>query len=160
MDVRAQLVMVFNLDKCIGCHACSISCKNIWTDRRGAEYMWFNNVETKPGIGYPKKWEDQNVYRGGWMADGGRLRLRAGGRVGKLAKIFHNPDLPTMDEYYEPWTYNYENLVASPLQQQQPAARPLSSITGEPAEISWGPSWEDDLAGVNTTGTEDVNFKD
>ena len=26
--------MVFNLDKCIGCHTCSISCKNIWTDRK------------------------------------------------------------------------------------------------------------------------------
>ena len=23
------------------------------------EYAWFNNVETKPGIGYPKNWEDQ-----------------------------------------------------------------------------------------------------
>jgi len=90
----------------------------------------------------------------------GRLRLRAGGRLEKLAKIFHNPDLPTIDEYYEPWTYTYENLVASPLQQQQPAAKPLSSITGAPAEISWGPSWEDDLAGVNTTGLEDVNFED
>ena len=72
MDVRAQLVMVFNLDKCIGCHACSISCKNIWTDRRGAEYMWWNNVETKPGIGYPKKWEDQGTFKGGWVVDGGQ----------------------------------------------------------------------------------------
>jgi nitrate reductase / nitrite oxidoreductase, beta subunit len=160
MKIRAQIAMVMNLDKCLGCHTCSIPCKHVWTTRPGTDYMWFNNVETKPGIGYPKKWEDQNVHRGGWMADGGRLRLRAGGRLEKLAKIFHNPDLPTIDEYYEPWTYNYENLVASPLQQQQPAARPLSSITGEPAEISWGPSWEDDLAGVNTTGLEDVNFKD
>lgn len=160
MKIRAQMAMVMNLDKCLGCHTCSIPCKHVWTTRPGAEYMWFNNVETKPGIGYPKKWENQNVHRGGWMADEGQLRLRAGGRLEKLAKIFHNPDLPTIDEYYEPWTYTYENLVASPLQQKQPAAKPLSSITGEPAEISWGPSWEDDLAGVNTTGMEDVNFKD
>src|SRR4030065_285755 len=62
MDARAQLVMVFHLDKCIGCHTCSISCKNIWTDRRGAEYMWWNNVETKPGVGYPKRWEDQEIF--------------------------------------------------------------------------------------------------
>ena len=45
--------MVLNLDKCIGCHTCSVTCKNTWTNRP-VEYMWFNNVETKPGVGYPK----------------------------------------------------------------------------------------------------------
>jgi nitrate reductase beta subunit len=50
MDVRSQISMVFHLDKCIGCHTCSIACKNIWTDRKGAEYMWWNNVETKPEL--------------------------------------------------------------------------------------------------------------
>ena len=61
MDIRSQISMVFHLDKCIGCHTCSIACKNIWTDRKGAEYMWWNNVETKPGAGYPSKWEDQDL---------------------------------------------------------------------------------------------------
>lgn len=28
--------------------------------------MYFNNVETKPGIGYPKQWENQDKYKGGW----------------------------------------------------------------------------------------------
>ncbi|WP_313494088.1 4Fe-4S binding protein, partial [Stenotrophomonas sp.] len=28
MKVRAQIAMVLNLDKCIGCHTCSITCKN------------------------------------------------------------------------------------------------------------------------------------
>ena len=36
-------------------------------NRPGAEYMWFNNVETKPGVGYPKRWEDQGQYKGGWV---------------------------------------------------------------------------------------------
>ncbi|KFB72187.1 MAG: Respiratory nitrate reductase 2 beta chain [Candidatus Accumulibacter phosphatis] len=57
MKVRAQIGMVLNLDKCIGCHTCSVTCKNVWTSRPGMEYAWFNNVETKPGIGYPKEWE-------------------------------------------------------------------------------------------------------
>jgi NAD-dependent dihydropyrimidine dehydrogenase PreA subunit len=54
MKIRAQIGMVLNLDKCIGCHTCSITCKNVWTSREGVEYAWFNNVETKPGIGYPR----------------------------------------------------------------------------------------------------------
>ena len=53
MNVRCQISMVFHLDKCIGCHTCSLACKNLWTDRPGTEYMWWNNVETKPGTGYP-----------------------------------------------------------------------------------------------------------
>ena len=27
MRVMAQLAMVMNLDKCIGCHTCSVTCK-------------------------------------------------------------------------------------------------------------------------------------
>ena len=29
MKIRAQFAMVFNLDKCIGCHTCSVTCKNV-----------------------------------------------------------------------------------------------------------------------------------
>ena len=51
MKIKAQVSMVLNLDKCLGCHTCSITCKNTWTNREGAEYMYFNNVETRPGVG-------------------------------------------------------------------------------------------------------------
>lgn len=50
--------MVLNLDKCIGCYMCSVICKNIWINCLGVEYMWFNNVEMKLGVGYLKCWED------------------------------------------------------------------------------------------------------
>ena len=66
MKVMAQIAMVMNLDKCIGCHTCSVTCKQAWTNREGTEYMWFNNVETRPGVGYPRGWEDQERWRGGW----------------------------------------------------------------------------------------------
>ena len=158
MKIKTQIAMVLNLDKCLGCHTCSIPCKNVWTNRSGAEYIWFNNVETKPGIGYPKKWEDQTLHKGGWEMEG-KLRLRAGGRPAKLLKIFHNPDLPDIDEYYEPWTYNYDKLVSGPAKKHQPATRPKSLITGKPIRLKWGPNWEDDLAGVSATGSGDVNFK-
>lgn len=158
MKIKAQIAMVMNLDKCLGCHTCSIPCKQVWTNRRGAEYMWFNNVETKPGIGYPKKWEDQKLHKGGWEASDGKLRLRAGGRAKKFVRIFHNPDLPSLDDYYEPWTYDYEQLTSCPRSQRQPTTRPKSLITGANTDVKWGPNWEDDLAGVNTTGAGDVNF--
>lgn len=159
MKIKAQMAMVLNLDKCIGCHTCSIPCKNVWTNRSGAEYMWFNNVETKPGIGYPRQWENQEMHRGGWILKNGKLALKAGGRAVKAAHIFHNPDLPVIDDYYEPWTYDYDHLISSPTKKHQPAVRPRSQITGDAMHIQWGPNWEDDLAGVNETGKKDVNFR-
>jgi nitrate reductase beta subunit len=38
--------------------------------------MWWNNVETKPGTGYPTRWEDQKRYRGGWRKDGDGKSVR------------------------------------------------------------------------------------
>ncbi|CAB5133220.1 Respiratory nitrate reductase beta chain (EC [Olavius algarvensis associated proteobacterium Delta 3] len=160
MKIKAQTAMVLNLDKCIGCHTCSIPCKNVWTTRKGAEYMWFNNVECKPGIGYPKKWENQDVHRGGWQLKNGRLELKAGGRLHKGINIFHNPDLPTIDEYYEPWNYDYESLITSPERKHQPSIRPRSQLTGKHMDLSWGPNWEDDLAGASETAVGDINFRD
>jgi nitrate reductase beta subunit len=161
MKVKAQVAMVMNLDKCIGCHTCSVTCKNVWTNRRGAEYMWFNDVETKPGVGYPKGWEDQRRWRGGWELDRrGRLRLKAGGAARKLAGLFFNPDLPELGDYYEPWTYDYETLTAAPVQRHQPVARPESQVTGRPLELEWGPNWEDDLAGAPERAAADPNLRD
>jgi nitrate reductase beta subunit len=147
MDIRLQMAMVFHLDKCIGCHTCSIACKNVWTDRKGAEYMWWNNVETKPGTGYPTAWEDQQKYHGGWEQKNGQPDLRMGRRELRVLNIFHNPHLPKLDDYYEPWTYKYEDLFDSPEGADQPTARPISMITGKYVDIEAGPNWDDDLGG-------------
>ena len=127
MDVRSQMSMVFHLDKCIGCHTCSIACKNIWSDRQGTEYMWWNNVETKPGTGYPTQWEDQDKYAGGWKRNNnGHIKLRATDKLRGFTNIFPQPYLPTIDDYYEPWTYKYGDLFDSPPGDDQPTARPIS----------------------------------
>jgi nitrate reductase beta subunit len=163
MDIRAQVSMVFHLDKCIGCHTCSLACKNIWTDRKGAEYMWWNNVETKPGTGYPTLWEDQEKYKGGWevVHEGGkpRARLKLQGRFGALANIFYNPYLPSVDDYYEPWTYDYANLLDAPEGDDQPTARAVSQITGKYIDtIEAGPNWDDDLGGSTIYAANDPNL--
>ncbi|WP_280145584.1 nitrate reductase subunit beta [Bacillus amyloliquefaciens] len=159
MKIKAQIGMVMNLDKCIGCHTCSVTCKNTWTNRSGAEYMYFNNVETKPGIGYPKQWEDQDKYKGGWTLTKGKLGLKYGPKTNRLAGLFYNPNQPTIDDYYEPWNYDYETLTNSPQKKHQPVARPKSSLTGNFMNIEWGPNWEDDLAGGHITGLEDPNVQ-
>lgn len=146
MKIKAQISMALNLDKCLGCHTCSITCKNVWSNRPGAEYMYFNNVETKPGVGYPKNWEDQRQWKGGWQLKNGELSLRSGSKAERLLKLFYHPDQPEIDDYYEPWTYDYATLISSKRKNHQPVARPRSLLTQERMEIKWGPNWEDDLA--------------
>jgi nitrate reductase / nitrite oxidoreductase, beta subunit len=150
MRVMAQMAMVMNLDKCIGCHTCSVTCKQAWTNRPGVEYVWFNNVETRPGQGYPRTYQDQREWRGGWVRTRtGRLKLRSGGRIRRLMSIFANPKLPKISDYYEPWTYEYEHLLTAPAGEHTPVAQPTSLITGKPTKISWSANWDDSLAGGN-----------
>src|SRR5512145_1519904 len=118
MRVMAQLAMVMNLDKCLGCHTCSVTCKQAWTNRAGLEHVWFNNVETRPGLGYPRTWMDQARWKGGWEPrGGGKVELCSGGRLRRLARIFSNPEMPQLDDYYEPWTYDYDLLLSAPADQ-------------------------------------------
>lgn len=160
MKVRAQIGMVLNLDKCIGCHTCSITCKNVWTSRDGVEYAWFNNVESKPGIGFPKNWEDQDKWNGGWVRNKkGKLEPRQGGKLRLLANIFANPDLPEIDDYYEPFDFDYEHLQNAPESEHQPVARPRSLITGKRMQkINWGPNWEEILGTEFEKRKADTNF--
>lgn len=160
MNIKSQISIVFHLDKCIGCHTCSIACKNAWTDRKGAEYMWWNNVETKPGTGYPRRWEEQDLYRGGWEKDGSRIRLKGAGKIKGTGVIFQNPNLPALDNYYEPWTYRYEKLLDAPAGDDQPTAEPVSLITGDRITPKSGPNWDDDLGGSPIYARNDTNLSD
>ena len=160
MKVRAQIGMVLNLDKCIGCHTCSVTCKNVWTSRPGMEYAWFNNVETKPGIGYPKEWENQDKWNGGWIRKAnGSIEPRQGGKWKLLMKIFANPNLPEIDDYYEPFTFDYDHLQSAPEMKASPTARPRSLITGKQMDkIVWGPNWEEILGGEFSKRSKDSNL--
>ena len=54
---KKQWVIIFDLNKCIACQTCSLACKTTWTSGKGQEYMFWNNVETKPYGGYPVGWD-------------------------------------------------------------------------------------------------------
>ncbi|MBT6890107.1 MAG: alcohol dehydrogenase catalytic domain-containing protein, partial [Gammaproteobacteria bacterium] len=132
------------------------------TKGEGVEYAWFNNVETKPGTGYPTKWEDQLIYKGGWEEKAGSsntIQLKGAGKAKGMGNIFHNPNLPVIDDYYEPFTYKYLDLIESPEADDQPTARPVSLITGKPMDIKMGPNWDDDLSGSPDYARNDPNLE-
>jgi nitrate reductase beta subunit len=147
--VRAQVSMVMVLDKCIGCHTCSLGCKNVWTDREGQEYAWWNNVETRPGVGYPRRWEDQERYGGGWVLQNGKLKLR-------LELSRKRP--PSIEDYYLPFDYEYEKLFTESLASEQPSADPVDAYQRRKLEITWSPNWDDDLAGGDVYAAADPNW--
>ncbi|KAA1191800.1 nitrate reductase subunit beta [Pseudohalioglobus sediminis] len=161
MKIRSQVGMVLNLDKCIGCHTCSITCKNVWTSREGVEYAWFNNVETKPGVGFPNEWENQEKWNGGWVRKGnGKIEPRIGGKWKVLSKIFNNPDMPKIEDYYEPFDFDYQHLHTAPQGKHQPTARPRSLVSGERMEkIESGPNWEEILGSEFSKRSRDANFE-
>ena len=155
MRVMAQMAMVMNLDKCIGCHTCSVTCKQAWTNRTGIEYVWFNNVETRPGQGYPRTLRGPGEVAGRLDAEQARpaRRSRRGGRLQEAARRSSpTRSCPSIQDYYEPWTYDYATLTDAPAQEHTPVARPKSLISGKDMKITWSANWDDDLGGSRGHG--------
>ena len=113
--VKRQLSMVMDLNKCIGCHTCTSACKMQWTNRNGREYMYWNNVETQPGRGYPRDYESM----GGGFDEAGNLKI---GRE------------PSAEDYGIPWEYNFEESLMTGT---DPWMRPNVKPT-------WGANWDED----------------
>jgi nitrate reductase / nitrite oxidoreductase, beta subunit len=160
MDVRCQLASVFVLDKCTGCHACSVSCKRLWTDRSGAEHMAWSHVETRPGAGYPQGWEDQDRMRGGWVVSRKGLRLRSTSRARYLLDIIHQPRMPTLGDYCHPWRLDRTPLRDRPEGPLAPESRLLSAITGREISPRGGPAKDDDWSDANGSGAGDPNLRE
>ncbi len=63
-----QIAFVFDLNKCIGCQTCSVACKVLWhQEEPGADEQWWCSVNTIPGRGTPRDWEEMG---GGYDANG------------------------------------------------------------------------------------------
>jgi len=125
---KRQLAMVMDLNKCIGCQTCTVACKTQWTNRNGREYMYWNNVETYPGTGYPKNW----MELGGGFDAAGDLQPGV---------------IPNLEaDYGVPWDYNYDSLESG--NAIEAAESPVAQLRPN-VEPTWGPNWdEDEGAGV------------
>ncbi|MEK6728106.1 MAG: 4Fe-4S dicluster domain-containing protein [Candidatus Omnitrophota bacterium] len=69
---KKQVAWVFDTNKCIACQTCTLACKNAWTSGKGQEYMWWNNVESKPWGFYPLGWDVRLLEKLGpqdWKGD-------------------------------------------------------------------------------------------
>ena len=113
-----QVAMVLDLNKCLGCQTCTIACKKLWNRDSGAGYAYWNNVETWPGQGYPRRWQET----------GGR---DAAGEV-KRGEV---PDLES--GYGRAWKFDHQGVIDSDSRKGDHWLRP----DGDP---SWGPNWEED----------------
>ena len=106
-----------DLNKCLGCHTCSVACKTLWTREEGMEYMLWNTVNTMPGLGTPKNWEQM----GGGFKDG---KASLG-------------QLPTREEFGDSWEYNYNDVFYNGNGQKVHL-----QIKGD--QPTWGPNWDED----------------
>jgi DMSO reductase family type II enzyme iron-sulfur subunit len=115
---QRQVAMVMDLNKCLGCQTCTIACKKLWNRDEGAGYAYWNNVETWPGEGYPRRWNET----------GGR---DAAGQV-KRGEV---PDLES--GYGRVWRFDHQQVVHSDSRKGDQWLKP----DGDP---SWGPNWDED----------------
>ena len=115
-----QLAMVFDLNKCLGCHTCTIACKTLWTRHEGMEHMWWATVNTLPGRGTPRDWETMGGGFKGADAQPGRL--------------------PTKNDFGAAWDFNYDEVF-----NQGKGDQAYLKPVGE--RPKWGPNWDEDQGG-------------
>ncbi len=122
---RRQFAFVFNTNRCIACQSCTMACKSTWTFSKGQEYMWWNNVETKPYGGYPHHWDvkllklldeanpggqfwEGSVFKGQTIFEAARTRY--GPEGGQVALGY----LPTDEDWRAPNLYEDTSTAYEP----------------------------------------------
>ncbi len=118
-ELKKQIAFVVDLNKCMGCHTCTIACKTLWTNDKGMDHMWWMKVNTMPGKGYPKDWETM------------------GGGYDKESKIALGKE-PTTDDYGRPMVFNYEEVFFG--------GNGSKAHLAPQENPGWGPNWDEDIA--------------
>jgi DMSO reductase family type II enzyme iron-sulfur subunit len=124
-QVQRQLAFVFDANKCLGCQTCTISCKTLWTDQPGMEYMWWNIVNTLPGRGTPRD-RDQS---GGGFDEQGQARIGI---------------LPSARDFGEAWEFNYDEVFYGGKGQSAYLHPRRPGADGADEAPDWGPNWDED----------------
>jgi len=119
-EAVGQMAMVMDLNKCIGCQTCTIACKQLWTRNEGMDYMWWNTVNTMPGKGTPRDWED--------MGGGFRNGTAQPGQI------------PSMAEFGGAWKFNHDEVFYN-------AAGEKRHLQVKGKKPEWGPNWDEDEGG-------------
>jgi len=120
MKSDRQVAMVFDLNKCVGCQTCSVACKVLWARDDGMDYQWWCTVNTQPGRGHPRDYENMGGgYREGVPFPGIR---------------------PTREEWGGGWDFNYDEVFYSG---KGPSVH-LHALGETP---TWGPNWDEDQGG-------------
>ncbi len=121
--LQRQVGMVFDLNKCLGCQSCTVACKTLWTSGGGMEAMWWNIVNTMPGLGTPR---DVFAHGGGY---------RDGSPVPGT--------FPSKRQWGEAWDFDYEATFSSG--RGEPV--PLHPREHDGRSPEWGPNWDEDMGG-------------
>ena len=111
---KKQVAWVFDTNKCIACQTCTLACKSAWTSGKGQEYMFWNNVETKPWGFYPLAWDVRILEKLGGQKWTGNKYL---GKTIFEAAPFGEEALRWMPEE-EDWSY--PNIGEDEVNQQIP----------------------------------------
>lgn len=120
---QSQVSMVFDLNKCMGCQTCSVACKTLWTTEEGEEHQWWCSVNTQPGQGTPKNWEQM----GGGFRDGKPVPGVQPGRA----------------DFGGGWDFNYQEVFYGG-QGNKTHLRPIEPGDGR---TEWGMNWDEDQGG-------------
>ncbi|AJE02762.1 4Fe-4S dicluster domain-containing protein [Geobacter pickeringii] len=142
-NIQKQVRMVFDLNKCLGCQTCTSACKTQWTDRnQGQQYMYWNNVETQPGRGYPKYYD---MMGGGWDV---KNPTYASGLTEPLSALRFNSPLPKVNESYgAPWEYNYDQVLKT--SGGTPTKTQVVPSPDPSGANAYGMNWDEDVATGN-----------
>lgn len=118
MPAKRQIAIVIDTNKCMACQTCTVACKELWTNGKGMDHIWWMKVNTLPGRGYPRDWEKMG---GGYNAQGKVV-------IGKR---------PETQDYGGSWGFNHEEVFYG---------GKGGKVRLEPKDKpTWGPNWDEDI---------------